>query len=133
MNLHPKTRKNQEVTDKHLEVLERLFKAQLLTPQEYKHKLVILQEGLHRSEVRKIFKSFDADKNKTMDKKEFRVLLYTMGYLVDKKSAEAMFNQIDTDLNKHLSFEEFYNWWRDFSHPVDRHSVEKSVAQKNLP
>mmetsp|Transcript_29363 Transcript_29363/g.39699 ORF Transcript_29363/g.39699 Transcript_29363/m.39699 type:complete len:426 (+) Transcript_29363:331-1608(+) len=61
--------------------------------------------------VRRIFKHFDLDGYGTIEPKEFRKALETIGCLFKDHEIDAIFRKYDKDNNGKLDYEEFSNWF----------------------
>ena len=49
------------------------------------------------SSVQDVFEAWDKDKNKLLDKREFRDFLNAIGFMVPKEASDAVFNEFDDD------------------------------------
>ena len=49
------------------------------------------------SSVQDVFEAWDKDKNKLLDKREFRDFLSAIGFMVPKEAADAVFDEFDDD------------------------------------
>eukprot|EP00479_Gromia_sphaerica_P006646 TRINITY_DN1959_c1_g1_i1.p1 TRINITY_DN1959_c1_g1~~TRINITY_DN1959_c1_g1_i1.p1 ORF type:complete len:185 (+),score=67.41 TRINITY_DN1959_c1_g1_i1:81-557(+) len=76
-----------------------------------KERYGVQDEDLDKNkENRKVFDSFDADKNGTIDYAEFQQLCYECGIILDKDQQDAALAKIDSDKDNVISFDEFNTW-----------------------
>jgi len=64
-----------------------------------------------KGDVKATFRQIDADGNGTIDKEEFKTVLYSLSGAVTDEELDACFKEIDEDGNGTIEFEEFQKWY----------------------
>jgi len=68
-------------------------------------------ENHSQEALRKVFDSFDKDKNGSIDIGEIKALAKELGHEITDSDVQKIFSEIDTNKDGKISFEEFAIWW----------------------
>lgn len=83
------------------------------------------------SSVQDVFEAWDKDKNKLLDKREFRDFLSAIGFMVPKEASDAVFDEFDDDGSGFIDYSEFVRQARKLS--FARGKIPKPKVQPGNP
>jgi len=112
-----------------LNQLEEIFAMGFMPQEEYlKRKAKILESmpDEDKERAKKVFETFDKDKDGKLNVAEFQILLHQSGEIFNSEEVQAAINELDRDNDGLISLDEFVAWWK-IDHNRER---ETEIAER---